>query len=191
MQKIFFATLLLFSGFVLAQVPYPVSNATPRTIGPEQRVLNFLADSLLRPALFKKACPGDAFHPEYKILVFDSTWHLPEPIMVYKFARPGLTHEEMIALTERQIINFGGREKLEFDVLGNKKVHFTRNCKGFQPGYYFLRISQPMLYEDYIYYDLWLKESHSLPGINILLRTDMNGMVNAWQVYTVCSPREK
>lgn len=191
MQKFLFPLLLVFSGLLFAQVPLPGEKKPLPTLSSEQRVLNFLADSLLKPALFKKACAGDKFVKENMLLVYDSTYHLPEPIMVYKFAKPGLTHDELIDLTERQIINFAGREKLDFDIFQSKKAHFTKQIKDFREGYYLVRISQPMLYEKFIYYDFWIKESAVLPGVNILFRTDMRGMVDSWQVYTVCSPREK
>jgi len=191
MQKLLFSLLLIFSGLLFAQVPLPGEKKPLPSLSSEQRVLNFLADSLLKPALFKKACPGDKFVKENLLLVYDSTFHLPEPIMVYKFAQPNLTHEQLIELTERQIINFAGREKLDFDIFQSRKAHFTKHTKDFREGYYLVRISQPMLYEDYIYYDFWIKESANLPGVNILFRTDMRGMVDSWQVYTVCSPREK
>lgn len=191
MQKILFALLLVFSGLLVAQVPLPGEIKPLPALSPEQRVLNFLADSLIKPALFKKACPGDKYIRENMLLVYDSTFHLPEPIMVYKFANPNLNHEQLIQLTERQIVNFAGREKLDFDIFQSKKAHFTKHPKDFRPGYYLVRISQPMLYEDFIYYDFWVKESAGLPGVNILFRTDMRGLVDSWQVYTVCSPRER
>jgi hypothetical protein len=191
MLKQLFFLLPLLSGFLFAQVPLPSGGQTRPPLSSEQKVLNFMADSLWKPELFKKACSGDLYRKEYKFLVYDSTYHLPEPIMVYKFSNPSLSHKELIGLTERQIVNFVGREKLEFDIFQSRKAHFTKFPKDFREGYYLVRISQPMLYEDYIYYDFWIKESPSLPGINILFQTDMQGVVTGWKFYTVCTPREK
>jgi hypothetical protein len=190
LKKLFFL-LPLFSGFLFAQVPLPGEGQSRAPLSSEQRVLNYLADSLWKAEIFKKSCPGDQFKKENKFIVYDSTYHLPEPIMVYKFSKPSLSHEELIGLTERQIINFVGREKLDFDIFQSRKAHFTQFAKDFREGYYLVRISQPMLYEDHIYYDFWVKESPTLPGINVLFQTDLRGQVTGWEIYTVCTPREK
>jgi hypothetical protein len=191
MVKCIAVFLLCISGFAFAQLPLPGEGKYPEALSPEQKALNFLKDSLWSPELFKGACKGDRFKKGKQFLVYDSTFHLPEPIMVYKFANPSLSHEELVALTERQIIQFGERSKFDFNVFESPGVHFTPNSKAFKPDYYFIRISQPMLYEDYLYFDLWIKETSVLPGINVLIRTDLRGNVDAWQSYAVCHLREK
>lgn len=190
MVKLLFLPFFLFSGFLMAQVPFPSPEKKVRVVSPEQNILKILADSLLRPALYKKACNSEFFQPGMKVLVYDSTWHLPEPIMVYKYGKSNVSHAELMTLTERQIINFGAREALVFDSYALRNVQFTSSSKDFRPGYYFVRFSQPMGYEDGLFYDVWVKDKQSSAGINILFKTDLRGMVKSWLVYSDCKPRE-
>ena len=191
MVRILPLILFCFAGVAYAQIPLPAIEKTPVQLSPEQNGLNFIRDSLWRPELFADACKGDLFKPGKRFLVYDSTYHLPEPIMVYQLANPNLSHEELISLTERQIIQFSEKQKLDFNLFESPGVHFTTNPKDFKIGYYFVRVSQPMSYEGYLYFDFWIKETPVLPGINILIRTDAKGRVDQWQSYTICQLREK
>lgn len=183
--SIIFCALIILT--LKAQVPVPANEYQGEgPVSLEQNVLRVLADSLLVPRLFTEACEGMKYNQEYNFLVYDSSAHIPEPMMVYHFAHPEYNKKEIEAIAERQILAYSSKRKWEFDRFTSQKVHFTSKAKDFRDGYYFVRFSNPMQYQDRIYIDVWIKDQPVHGGINVLFKCTLDGTVTGWQIYRDC-----
>jgi hypothetical protein len=172
---------------LLAQVPVPADQYQGEgPVSLEQNVLRILSDSLLVPRLFTEACGDMKYHQDYNFLVYDSSAHIPEPMMVYHFAHPELNKKEIEAIAERQILEYASKRKWEFDRFTSQKVHFTDKAKDFRDGYYLVRFSNPMQYQDRVYIDVWIKDQPTHGGINVLFKCTLGGTVTGWQIYRDC-----
>lgn len=170
-----------------AQAPVPtVEYRSNAPISLEQNVLQALVDSLFSPRLFLEVCGNMQFNPEYRMLVFDSSAHMAEPMMVYQFAHPELAKQAIEEIAERQILEYAVRKKWEFDRFTSPKVHFTQLAKDFKEGYYLVRFSSPMQYMDRVYVDVWIKDSPDHGGINVLFKCTLGGSVTGWKIYRDC-----
>jgi hypothetical protein len=188
MRTLFSFLFCLTSSFgVYAQAPVPLTEyRSDAPISLEQNVLQTLVDSLFQPRLFLEACGDMQFYPEYRLLVFDSSAHIAEPMMVYQFAHPELAKQDIEDIAERQILEYAAKNKWEFDILTSPKVHFTQLAKDFREGYYLVRFSSPMQYMDRVYVDVWIKDSPDHGGINVLFKCTLGGRVAGWQIYRDC-----
>jgi len=188
-QNLLVFMLMIFT-CAYAQVPKPGTDFPRENVdSPEQNILYILLDSTLLPRLFSNACPNEAYLPDLRMLVYDSTAHLPEPIMVYRLAHENLKHEQLIEIAESHEINFYEKQKLNFDLYTSTKVHFTNKARDFRKGYYFVRFSNIMQYENALYIDVWIKEKSDGAGMNILFKTDLNGRVLKYRTYKDCRSR--
>jgi len=185
-------SLLVFSS-VYGQMPGPGVKIKELPPSPEQRILKYLIDTLFTPELLAKdTCEKLLFQEDNRFAVYDSSWHLPEPLMIYRFGGKKPNAEELMVLTDKQPISITEREGLLFEDFTIRKTELTYLSEDFREGYYFIRFSQPMKYLGSLFFDVSIKEKPEQAGINILFSFSLkNNKILGWQVYSDCRNKEK